>query len=147
MGGLGRREGAIPPSPAPVPQQFSSFPLSESLEQANGTHTLIAFALLEIGVFLKWQRAWFSYKSLLSWTKWDQVYPGFVTVGCMIHSSCSKDKVDPRIAEHWLTQFANSEGIPWWKNWNNDFVNPFTPKIDQFQISPAASPGILHHTV
>ena len=26
-------------------------------------------------------------------------------------------------------------------------VNPFTPKSDQFQISPAASPEILHHTV
>ena len=25
--------------------------------------------------------------------------------------------------------------------------NPFTPKSDQFQISPAASPAILHHTV
>ena len=25
------------------------------------------------------------------------------------------------------------------------FVNPFTPKSDQFQISPAASPVILHH--
>ena len=27
------------------------------------------------------------------------------------------------------------------------FVNPFTPKSDQFQISPAASPEILQHTV
>ena len=26
-------------------------------------------------------------------------------------------------------------------------VNPFTPKSDQVQISPAASPVILHHTV
>ena len=26
-------------------------------------------------------------------------------------------------------------------------LNPFTPKTDQFQISPAASPEILHHTV
>ena len=26
-------------------------------------------------------------------------------------------------------------------------LNPFTPKSDQFQISPAASPEILHHTV
>ena len=26
-------------------------------------------------------------------------------------------------------------------------VSPFTPKSDQFQISPAASPEILHHTV
>ena len=26
-------------------------------------------------------------------------------------------------------------------------VYPFTPKSDQFQISPAASPEILHHTV
>ena len=26
-------------------------------------------------------------------------------------------------------------------------VNPFTPKSDQFQISPAASPEIWHHTV
>ena len=25
--------------------------------------------------------------------------------------------------------------------------NPLTPKSDQFQISPAASPQILHHTV
>ena len=25
-------------------------------------------------------------------------------------------------------------------------VNPFTPKSDKFQISPAASPEILHHT-
>ena len=25
--------------------------------------------------------------------------------------------------------------------------NPFTPKSDQFQISPAASPEIVHHTV
>ena len=24
--------------------------------------------------------------------------------------------------------------------------NPFTPKSDQFQLSPAASPDILHHT-
>ena len=29
---------------------------------------------------------------------------------------------------------------------NNSF-NPFTPKSDQFQISPEASQGILHHTV
>ena len=27
------------------------------------------------------------------------------------------------------------------------FVNPFTPKSDQFVISPVASPEILHHTV
>ena len=27
------------------------------------------------------------------------------------------------------------------------FLNPFTPKSDQFQISPANSPEILHHTV
>ena len=27
------------------------------------------------------------------------------------------------------------------------FINPFTPKSDQCQISPAASPEILHHTV
>ena len=27
------------------------------------------------------------------------------------------------------------------------FLNPFTPKGDQFQISPAASPEILHHTL
>ena len=27
------------------------------------------------------------------------------------------------------------------------FISPFTPKSDQFQISPAASPEILHHTV
>ena len=26
-------------------------------------------------------------------------------------------------------------------------INPFTPKSDQFQISLAASPEILHHTV
>ena len=26
-------------------------------------------------------------------------------------------------------------------------INPFTPKSDQFQISPAGSPEILHHTV
>ena len=26
-------------------------------------------------------------------------------------------------------------------------INPFTPESDQFQISPAASPEILHHTV
>ena len=26
-------------------------------------------------------------------------------------------------------------------------INPFTPKSDHFQISPAASPEILHHTV
>ena len=26
-------------------------------------------------------------------------------------------------------------------------LNPFTPKSDQCQISPAASPQILHHTV
>ena len=26
-------------------------------------------------------------------------------------------------------------------------INPFTPKSDQFQISPAASPDISHHTV
>ena len=26
-------------------------------------------------------------------------------------------------------------------------INPFTPQNDQFQISPAASPEILHHTV
>ena len=26
-------------------------------------------------------------------------------------------------------------------------LNPFTPKTDQFQISPAASPAILHHIV
>ena len=26
-------------------------------------------------------------------------------------------------------------------------VNPFTPESDQCQISPAASPEILHHTV
>ena len=26
-------------------------------------------------------------------------------------------------------------------------LNPFTPKIDQFQISPAASPEIIHHTL
>ena len=28
-----------------------------------------------------------------------------------------------------------------------EHVNPFTPKSDQFQISPAASPAILHDTV
>ena len=28
-----------------------------------------------------------------------------------------------------------------------NYVNPFTPKSDQFQISPAASPGVLHHKV
>ena len=27
----------------------------------------------------------------------------------------------------------------------NTFVNPFTPKSDQFQIFPAASPEILHY--
>ena len=27
------------------------------------------------------------------------------------------------------------------------FINPFTPKSDRCQISPAASPEILHHTV
>ena len=26
-------------------------------------------------------------------------------------------------------------------------MNPFTPKSDQFQVSPAASPGILHHSM
>ena len=26
-------------------------------------------------------------------------------------------------------------------------LNPFAPKSDQFQVSPAASPEILHHTV
>ena len=26
-------------------------------------------------------------------------------------------------------------------------VNPFTPKSDQFQISPPASPEVFHHTV
>ena len=26
-------------------------------------------------------------------------------------------------------------------------LNPFDPKRDQLQISPAASPNILHHTV
>ena len=41
-----------------------------------------------------------------------------------------------------------------WKGWENvlfelgsERVNPFTPKSDQFQIFPAASPEILHHTV
>ena len=42
--------------------------------------------------------------------------------------------------------------MPW--NWNRaigrknseECVNPFTPKSDQFQISPAASPAILHDT-
>ena len=29
----------------------------------------------------------------------------------------------------------------------SETVNPFTPKNDQFQISPAASLAILHHTV
>ena len=29
----------------------------------------------------------------------------------------------------------------------NRFLNPFTPKSDQVQISPVASPVILHHTV
>ena len=28
---------------------------------------------------------------------------------------------------------------------NDKGLNPFTPKSDQFQISPAASPEILHH--
>ena len=30
---------------------------------------------------------------------------------------------------------------------NKTFFNPFTPKSDQSQLSPAASPAILHHTV
>ena len=29
----------------------------------------------------------------------------------------------------------------------NPVFNPFTSKIDQFQISPPASPEILHHTI
>ena len=35
------------------------------------------------------------------------------------------------------------DGSRWWVG----CVNPFTPKSDQLQISPAASPEILHHTV
>ena len=31
--------------------------------------------------------------------------------------------------------------------YGNIMLNPFTPESDQFQISPAASPEILHHTV
>ena len=31
--------------------------------------------------------------------------------------------------------------------WPIAYFNPFTPKCDQFQISPAASPAILHHAV
>ena len=31
--------------------------------------------------------------------------------------------------------------------WTKTSINPFTPKSDQSQISPAASPEILHHTV
>ena len=38
-----------------------------------------------------------------------------------------------------------------WRTWLYSDLksghNPFTPKSDQFQISPAASPEILHHTV
>ena len=35
----------------------------------------------------------------------------------------------------------------WPPSSEQDTFNPFTPKSDQIQISPAASPVILHHTV
>ena len=53
-------------------------------------------------------------------------------------------------------------GVPtmfWWRQWNavketiadvasvSPSLTPFTPKSDHFQISPAVSPEILHHTV
>ena len=44
-------------------------------------------------------------------------------------------------AKHRQTSGVNQYvgGFPW--------LNPFTPKSDQFQISPAASPEILDYTV
>ena len=33
------------------------------------------------------------------------------------------------------------------KGWDNVLFNPFTPKSDQLQISPAPSPELLHHTL
>ena len=33
-------------------------------------------------------------------------------------------------------------GFPTYMQWTNNLINPFTPKVDKFQISPAASPDI-----
>ena len=40
----------------------------------------------------------------------------------------------------------NCSLVPSWKS-GLQALNPFTPKSDQFQISPAASPVIIHHIV
>ena len=37
--------------------------------------------------------------------------------------------------------------IDWDRQLRRPTVNPYAPKTDQFQIFPAASPEILHHTV
>ena len=38
-------------------------------------------------------------------------------------------------------------GLKMWPHNKGSSINPFTPKNDQFQISPSASQEILHHTV
>ena len=43
---------------------------------------------------------------------------------------------------HWIVCLS-----PCYKGWHKHLNQRFTPNSDQFQISPAASPEILHHTV
>ena len=49
----------------------------------------------------------------------------------------------------WTSRTALSIRRPlaWGESGRSDHINPFTPKSDQFQTSPAASPEILHHAV
>ena len=55
---------------------------------------------------------------------------------------------------HYRVVVATGTGAGWWVCMcfqatlaTKSCVNPFTPKSDQCQLSPAASPVILHHTV
>ena len=48
---------------------------------------------------------------------------------------------------HWDLSCKKFENLQGAESWAAVTINPFTPKSDQFQISPAALPEILHHTV
>ena len=52
---------------------------------------------------------------------------------------------DQQFGHLWRNRLC-SKCVKCWTLWLTE-LNPFTPKSDQFQISPTASPEILHHTV
>ena len=64
-----------------------------------------------------------------------------------LDSTVSCHRVRERIVKIVQEESSSSLSLPSSKSTFPQPFHPFTPKSDQFQISPAASPAILHHTV